>query len=112
MNVEPYLFFDGRCEEAMNFYKTALGAEIVCVNRFKDAPDSGSCPDKHIFFQRGHVAFLADVFQFGEAVIRQMHIFAGITQGEIQRQSGEHIKAAACPGNEDVFAMLKLVSDG
>jgi PhnB protein len=32
--VEPYLFFEGRCEEAVEFYKTALGAEVVMMMRF------------------------------------------------------------------------------
>jgi len=40
MLVQPYLFFDGRCEEAVNFYKTALGAEAITVMRFKDCPDN------------------------------------------------------------------------
>jgi PhnB protein len=40
MPVTPYLFFDGRCEEALDFYKTALGAEIETMTRFKDAPES------------------------------------------------------------------------
>ncbi len=39
MPVTPYLFFDGRCEEALNFYKTALGAEIGMMMRFKDNPE-------------------------------------------------------------------------
>jgi len=39
MNVQPYLFFDGRCEEALEFYKQAIGAEIGMLMRFKDAPD-------------------------------------------------------------------------
>ncbi len=39
MQVQPYLFFDGRCEEAIDFYKTAVGAEVVMLMRFKDAPD-------------------------------------------------------------------------
>jgi len=39
MDVQPYLFFDGRCEEAMEFYKTALGAEIKALLRFKDNPE-------------------------------------------------------------------------
>ena len=30
MQVQPYLFFDGRCEEAIDFYKTAVGAEVRC----------------------------------------------------------------------------------
>jgi PhnB protein len=39
MNVEPYLYFNGRCEEALNFYREALGAEIVCMMRFHESPD-------------------------------------------------------------------------
>ena len=39
MHVLPYLQFDGRCEEAIEFYKTALGAEVEQLMRFKDAPD-------------------------------------------------------------------------
>src|SRR5271156_3859780 len=39
MQVQPYLFFDGRCEEAVEFYRNALGAEVVMLMRFKDSPD-------------------------------------------------------------------------
>ncbi len=39
MQVTPYLFFDGRCEEAMEFYKKALGAEVAMMMRFKESPD-------------------------------------------------------------------------
>jgi PhnB protein len=39
MFVEPYLFFDGRCEEALDFYKKALRAEVTAIIRFKDSPD-------------------------------------------------------------------------
>ena len=38
MQVQPYLFFDGRCEEAIEFYRAALGAEVVMLMRFKDCP--------------------------------------------------------------------------
>jgi PhnB protein len=44
MLVQPYLFFDGRCEEAIAFYRQALGAEVVMMMRFKDAPDPAACP--------------------------------------------------------------------
>ena len=37
--IQPYLFFDGRCEEAIEFYKSALGAEVVMQMRFKDSPE-------------------------------------------------------------------------
>ena len=43
MQVHPYLFFDGRCEEAIEFYKKALGAEVRSIMRFKVMPD----PDQH-----------------------------------------------------------------
>lgn len=37
--VQPYLFFRGRCEEAITYYREALGAEVVMLMRFKDNPD-------------------------------------------------------------------------
>jgi PhnB protein len=40
MQVQPYLFFDGRCEEAAAFYRKALGAEVGMMMRFKESPDS------------------------------------------------------------------------
>jgi PhnB protein len=43
MRVQSYLFFEGRCEEALEFYRRALGAEIEMLMRFKDSPDPGSC---------------------------------------------------------------------
>jgi PhnB protein len=39
MQVEPYLFFDGRCEEAIEFYRRALGAEVTMLMRWKDCPE-------------------------------------------------------------------------
>ena len=38
MAVTPYLFFDGRCEEALDFYKKTLGAEVEMLMRVKDSP--------------------------------------------------------------------------
>ena len=39
MQIQPYLFFNGRCEEAIEFYRKALGAEVEMMMRFKDSPD-------------------------------------------------------------------------
>lgn len=39
MRVEPYLFFDGRCEEAIEFYRKALGAEVTALIRYKESPE-------------------------------------------------------------------------
>lgn len=39
MRIEPYLFLDGRCEEAIEFYRSKLGAEVEMMMRFKDSPE-------------------------------------------------------------------------
>jgi PhnB protein len=39
MQVSPYLFFDGRCAEAIDFYRAALGAEVAMVMQYKDCPE-------------------------------------------------------------------------
>ena len=44
MRVEPYLYFQGRCEEALEFYSTAIGADGIVVARFGDLPGSQSSP--------------------------------------------------------------------
>lgn len=46
MQIQPYVFFDGRCEEAITFYRQAVGAEVVMLMHYGDGPDgAGQCPD-------------------------------------------------------------------
>jgi PhnB protein len=40
MPVQPYLFFDGRCEEALDFYARAIGAKTEMLMRFKENPET------------------------------------------------------------------------
>ena len=45
MRVQPYLFFDGRCEQALDFYRKSLGAKVEFLTRYKDNPDpKRTCP--------------------------------------------------------------------
>jgi PhnB protein len=44
MQVQPYLFFDGRCQEAIDFYRNALGAEVQMQMQFKDSPTPTAVP--------------------------------------------------------------------
>ena len=37
--IEPYLFFNGSCEQALEFYRKALGAEVQFMMRYKDSPE-------------------------------------------------------------------------
>jgi PhnB protein len=39
MNVQPYVFFDGKCEEALEFYKGAIGAKVDMMMRFSESPE-------------------------------------------------------------------------
>jgi PhnB protein len=65
MQVQSYLFFDGRCDEALEFYKKAIGAKVNMLMRFKDAPDqsmiSPGSKDKvmHAQFEVGDTKVLA-----------------------------------------------------
>lgn len=49
MQLQPYLFFDGKCEEALNFYKEAFGGDIEGISRWsempKDAPGPAVTPE-------------------------------------------------------------------
>ena len=39
MHVQPYMFFEGRCEEAIEFYRRAVGAKVEMLMRFKEMPE-------------------------------------------------------------------------
>lgn len=43
MQIQSYLFFDGRCDEAIEFYKSVFGAEVGMLMRWKDSPDKSMC---------------------------------------------------------------------
>lgn len=44
--VNPYLTFNGNCEEAFNFYKSVFGGEFTHIGRFKDMPSENPLPDE------------------------------------------------------------------
>lgn len=79
MHVKPYLYFDGRTEEALNFYRAVLGAQVDCLMRFSDSPETTTAPgtgDKvmHAAFRVGDTEIFASD---GECNERAM--FAGIS---------------------------------
>lgn len=48
MQVQPYLFFEGRCEEALAFYRGAVGARLIDLMHYKDNPEPQAgegCPE-------------------------------------------------------------------
>ena len=67
-SVQPYLFFNGRCDEALAFYRSALDAEVTALMRFKESPmPAQGCGDQmppgdkvmHASFRVGSVEVLA-----------------------------------------------------
>jgi PhnB protein len=63
MQIQPYIIFEGQCEEALNFYVTALGGEIRSLMRFEGAPVEGVTADgnkvMHAIFAAGETVFMA-----------------------------------------------------
>lgn len=64
MQVTPYLMLDGRCEEALAFYKKAVGAEVGMLMRFKDAPPEACAAGTenkimHVAFKVGDTTLMA-----------------------------------------------------
>lgn len=66
MQVQPYLMFEGRCEEALDFYRQVLGAKVEQLMRFKVSPESlaacgGASPEKimHSCIRIGDTAVMA-----------------------------------------------------
>ncbi|MFO0846449.1 MAG: VOC family protein [Gemmataceae bacterium] len=68
MQAQAYLNFDGRCEEALEFYRKAIGAEVTALVRFQDSPEpcgdgmvSPGCEGKvmHSSFRIGDTAVMA-----------------------------------------------------
>lgn len=87
MQVQPYLFFDGRCEEAVAFYREALGAQVVMLMHYRDAPaGDGGCPggtppaDKvmHACLQIGQTQVMAsDGFAAGHPEFKGVSLSVG-----------------------------------
>ena len=45
MQIQPYLFYNGRCDEAIEFYRAAIGAEVAMLVRYRDSPEPTSHGD-------------------------------------------------------------------
>ena len=68
MQLEPYLFFKGNCEDALNFYKAVFGGEIVGLSRWSEMPKDAGGPEvtpdtanrvMHASFRSPGISFMA-----------------------------------------------------
>ncbi|HWM91438.1 MAG TPA: VOC family protein [Thermoanaerobaculia bacterium] len=103
MQVSPYLFFDGRCEEAVAFYRKALGAEVTMLMRFKDSPeppDPTMCPPG----SENHVLHAS--FNIGDTMV-----MASDSPGEAQKIQGFSL-ALSVPDEAEAQRLFSALSDG
>lgn len=52
INIEPYLNFNGNCEDAFSFYKSVFGGEFSYISRFEDMPPQEGVPPMPEEFKR------------------------------------------------------------
>jgi PhnB protein len=111
MEVQAYLCFDGRTEEALEFYKQALGAEVEFLMRFKDSPEPSpmeppNSGDKvmHSTFRIGQTKLYAS-----DGPCQGKMKFEGINLSLIVPTAAEAIRLfnALCPGGQVHMPMAK-----
>ncbi len=135
MKIQPYLFFEGRAEEAIEFYRTHLGAEVVMLVRFKDSPEPPGMPlppgsenkVMHATLQIGEAVVLMsdgecsgkpgfsgfsltlDVADAAEA----KRVFGGLSEGgQVQMPLGETFFASTFGMVQDKFGIGWMVITG
>ncbi|TDQ84060.1 PhnB protein [Dongia mobilis] len=70
MQVKSYLSFEGRCEEALDFYKKAVGAEVTTVMRFRENPDfQNGAPPEGCLGPGAAEKIMHSEFRIGETVL-------------------------------------------
>jgi PhnB protein len=102
MPIQPYVFFNGRCDEAIEFYQKALGAEVTMLLRFKQAPDQS-------MIQPGNAEKVmhSEVRIFGSIVLMS----DGMCTGEQQKFEGFSL-TLSLSSVEEVDQRFNALADG
>ncbi len=130
MSVTPYLFFNGRCEEALRFYETALGAKVDALMRFSESPDQSQVAPENkdkvmhcAFHVGGTELFASDGFCTGQTEFRGFalaltvqddeeaeRLFANLQEGgEVRAPMGETFFASRFGIVADKFGVAWMV---
>ncbi len=101
MQVQPYLFIDGRCEEAINFYVKVLGAKVETIMRYKDCPEP---PQPGMYPPNSEDKIMHSAFKIGETTVMASD---GRCQGKPSFQGFSlSVNAASDAEAEKLFAAL------
>ena len=124
MHIQPYLFFEGRCDEAIAFYQQAVGAEVQMLMRFSEAPaeaQQGTPPDSgdkvmHAALKIGGSVMMSDGRCGGSPIFGGFSLSLAVTdQAEAQRAFAaldEAGQAALRKDLEQLWADDNKASDG
>ena len=103
MQVQSYLMFNGRCQEALDFYQKAIGAKVEMVMRFKDAPEGQCVPGTennimHSSFKVGDTVLMAsDGMNSGPLEFKGISLTLNPkTEAECERLFNALAEAARC----------------
>lgn len=108
MKMNPYLTFDGNCEEAFNFYAGVLGGEIVAMMTYKDMPgDEQASPECAGLIVHARMIFGDNILMASDAPKNRMEKMQGIsvTLGIPDETEAERVYAALLEGGT---AMMPL----
>jgi PhnB protein len=101
MSLEPYLFFNGRCQEALNFYKKALGAKVGMVMRYKDSPE-----------QEGVSPALADLVMHSAFTIDGATVMASDGHGKGRTEFNGISLSLSCADARHAGRRFKALAEG
>ncbi|WP_422085068.1 VOC family protein [Variovorax sp.] len=99
MKVQSYLSFEGRCDEALGFYKKALGAEVIQLMRYADAPPSPPAPPDNADASCGGAAPSPD---------KVMHAVVRVGETELMASDG---RCSGQPKFEGIMLALTAGTD-
>ena len=103
MRLEAYLFFNGRTEEALNFYREAIGAEILSLLRFKDSPETtNATPEWQNKIMHATFSIGSSVIMASDGVHNAPQSYSGFSVSVIADtvESGETMFASLSKGGD------------
>ncbi|RYY88798.1 MAG: VOC family protein [Chitinophagaceae bacterium] len=99
MRLIPYIMFNGTCEEALNFYATALNGEVSQLQHFEGSPAEEMSSDGkkvlHAHFRAGDLFFMASDGQETEAVGGMVHLSLDFDSAEAEQQAFDALSEGA-----------------
>ena len=110
MQVQPYLFFDGRCEEALEFYRKTLGAEVKMMMRFKENPEpaaAAGCDSSGAGSGPSGESIMHACFQVGDTEVMASD---GMAAGKPEFK-GFSLSLTA-PSDDEAQRLFKALGDG